>query len=112
MLIYKIFRGPEWAELQTNGTTSGAPIDLTDGFIHFSTAAQAAETVSRHFAGVDGLMLAAIEADDLGKALKWEESRGGDLFPHLYRDLSLSDIRWAERLPIVAGEHQFPPGLA
>ncbi len=112
MLIYKIFRAPEWAEIQANGTTSGAPIDLSDGFIHFSTAAQAAETAAKHFAGVEGLMLAAIEADDLGEALKWEKSRGGALFPHLYRDLQLSEVRWAERLPIVAGEHQFPPGLA
>ncbi|WP_371227157.1 DUF952 domain-containing protein [Roseovarius sp. 2305UL8-3] len=112
MLIYKIFRGPEWAELQAQGTTSGAPIDVADGFIHFSTPAQVAETAAKHFAGVEGLMLAAIEADDLGEALKWEKSRGGDLFPHLYRDLKLSEVRWAERLPIVAGEHQFPPGLA
>ena len=111
MLIYKIFRTPEWADLRTNRETAGAAVDVADGFVHFSTLEQAPETAARHFAGEDGLMLLAIEADRLGDALKWEPSRGGALFPHLYRKLSLSDVDWAQPLPFKDGQHQFPPGL-
>lgn len=111
MLIYKIFRADEWAQLQATGETLGAPVDLADGFVHFSTAAQAAETAAKHFAGEDGLELLALEADDLGDALKWEPSRGGALFPHLYRALKLSDIAWHLPLPLVDGAHQFPEGM-
>lgn len=111
MLIFKIFRTPEWADLRRTGTTQGAPVDLADGFIHFSTLDQAPETAARHFAGVADLMLVAVEADDLGEALKWEPSRGGAFFPHLYRDLTLQDVRWAQPLPLENGMHQFPPGL-
>jgi uncharacterized protein (DUF952 family) len=112
MLIYKIFRGPEWAVLRETGETPGAPVDIADGFVHFSTAAQAAETAAKHFAGEDGLMLLAVEADTLGDALKWEPSRGGALFPHLYRALRLDDVAWAQPLPLVNGAHVFPAGLA
>ena len=108
MLIYKIFRAPEWADLQTNGVTSGAPIDLSDGYIHFSTATQAAATAAKHFAGVEGLVLAAIDTDAVADALKWEESRGGALFPHLYRDLNLSEVVWHRPLPLQDGAHVFP----
>lgn len=109
MLIFKIFRAEEWAKLQADGITSGAPVDLADGFVHFSTAAQAAETAAKHFAGLDGLWLLALEADDLGEALKWEVSRGGDKFPHLYRDMRLDEVLWAKPLPLINGTHQFPP---
>ena len=111
MLIYKIFRSPEWVDLRAQGTSRGAPVDLADGYVHFSTAAQAPETAARHFAGEDGLMLLAVETDRLGEALKWEPSRGGALFPHLYRDLRLSDVAWAQPLPLVSGAHRFPAGL-
>lgn len=111
MLIYKIFRTDEWQALRRDGTTSGAPVDLADGYIHFSTATQAAETAAKHFAGQDGLMLIAVEAEALGEALAWEPSRGGALFPHLYRDLRLEDVHWAQPLPLADGVHQFPPGL-
>jgi uncharacterized protein (DUF952 family) len=111
MLIYKIFRGPEWADLRAKGESAGAPVDLADGYVHFSTADQAAETAAKHFAGEDGLMLLAIESERLGEALKWEPSRGGALFPHLYRELRLSDVVWAQPLPLVDGVHQFPAGL-
>ena len=111
MLIYKIFRASEWAQLQENGATLGAPVDLADGFVHFSTAQQAAETAAKHFAGQDGLHLLAVQADSLGAALKWEPSRGGALFPHLYRPLKLSDVLWHRPLPLVDGAHQFPEGL-
>ena len=76
MLIYKIFRADEWAALQAQGETLGAPIDLADGYIHFSTAAQAAETAAKHFAGAEGLYLIACDGEALGDALKWEVSRG------------------------------------
>ncbi|MDU9003969.1 DUF952 domain-containing protein [Sedimentitalea todarodis] len=112
MLIYKIFRAEEWAALQADGETRGAPVDLADGFVHFSTAEQAAETAAKHFSGADDLILLAIDADALGDALKWEVSRGGALFPHLYRVLRLSDMLWAKPLPLVDGTHQFPKDMA
>lgn len=108
MLIYKIFRAPEWEALAADGSTRGAPIDLADGYIHFSTAAQAQETAAKHFAGVDGLVLAAVEAETLGDNLRWEPSRGGQDFPHLYRPLRLSDVVWHKPLPVVDGAHRFP----
>lgn len=111
MLIYKIFRGPEWAALQEAGETAGAPVDLADGFVHFSTAGQAAETAARHFAGEDGLFLLAVDAARLGPALRWEPSRGGALFPHLYRKLRADEVLWAKPLPLVDGTHQFPKDL-
>ena len=108
MLIYKIFRAPEWDALQADGSTDGAPVDLADGFIHFSTRAQVEETALKHFADVDGLWLIAVEADALGADLRWEPSRGGDLFPHLYRPLRDDDVAWARPLPLVDGLHRFP----
>ena len=107
MLIYKIFRADEWRNLQAEGETLGAPIDLADGFVHFSTAAQAAETASKYFAGVQGLMLLAVEAESC-IGLKWEPSRGGDLFPHLYRPLRMADVLWAKPLPSNSAGHSFP----
>ncbi|MGZ2256860.1 DUF952 domain-containing protein [Roseobacter sp. A03A-229] len=111
MLIFKIFRAEEWAALRAAGETTGAPIDVADGYVHFSTAAQAAATAAKHFAGEDDLMLLAVEADALGHDLKWEVSRGDQLFPHLYRVLRMDDVVWAQPLPLQEGVHQFPPGL-
>jgi len=111
MLIYKIFRSSEWAALRKAGETSGAPIDVTDGYVHFSTATQASETAAKHFAGEEDLYLLAVDADRLGRALKWEVSRGGDKFPHLYRKLAIDDVLWAQPLPLENGAHQFPAGL-
>ena len=108
MLLYKIFRGPEWEALRAAGETLGAPVDLADGFVHLSTPEQAPETAAKHFAGEDGLMLLAVEADALGDALRWEVSRGGARFPHLYRELRLGDVAWAVPLPLVDGVHRFP----
>ncbi|WP_224826384.1 DUF952 domain-containing protein [Cognatishimia sp. MH4019] len=107
MLIYKIFRPAEWAALEANGTTTGAPIDVADGYIHFSTAEQARETAAKHFAGEGDLVLAALEADLL-EPLKWEPSRGGALFPHLYRELTTADILWTAPLPLEGDTHVFP----
>ncbi|MEM9497313.1 MAG: DUF952 domain-containing protein, partial [Pseudomonadota bacterium] len=104
-------RAGEWRDLRQNGVSAGAPIDVADGFVHFSTVDQVAETAARHFAGADDLMLLAVEAEPLGAALKWEPSRGGDLFPHLYRELRLGDVHWAQPLPLHDGIHVLPPGL-
>ena len=112
MLIYKIFRAEEWAALQQAGESAGAPVDLADGFVHFSTAEQAAETAAKHFAGAEGLMLLACDADALGDALKWEVSRGGAKFPHLYRALRITDVLWAKPLPLEDGVHRFPEDMA
>ena len=96
--IYKICSEGEWRQAQAEGAFRGSAVDRRDGFIHFSTAAQLAETAARHFAGERHLIVFAVEADTLGAALKWEPSRGGDLFPHLYGDLSLTAVRWARPL--------------
>ena len=107
--IYKIFRADEYAAFVEAGTTSGAPVDLADGYIHFSTAEQVAETAAKHFAGETGLKLLALDANALGEDLKWEPSRGGALFPHLYASLKRADVVWAKPLPIGDdGAHVFP----
>ena len=111
MLIFKIFRTDEWNALRAQGKTTGAPIDVADGYIHFSTASQAAETAAKHFAGQDGLFLIAVETDALGETLEWEVSRGDALFPHLYREMTLDDVVWAQPLALENGVHQFPAGL-
>ncbi|NBB97870.1 MAG: DUF952 domain-containing protein [Alphaproteobacteria bacterium] len=111
MLIYKIFRRSEWDDLKAQGETFGAPIDLADGYIHFSTAAQVMETAAKHFAGQSDLVLVAVDPDQLGAALKWEVSRGGALFPHLYRALTMADVVWDTSLPLGASGHIFPEGL-
>ncbi|MGJ8544392.1 MAG: DUF952 domain-containing protein [Sulfitobacter sp.] len=111
MLIYKIFRAPEWEALRATGETTGAPIDLQDGYIHLSTAEQATETAARHFKDQDNLFLVALEAEPLGDDLKWEASRGGALFPHLFRNMRLADVVWAQPLPLKNGVHVFPAGL-
>jgi uncharacterized protein (DUF952 family) len=97
--IYKICEQQAWHAAEQAGHYRGSEIDARDGFIHFSTAAQVAETAAKHFAGQADLMLVAVDSDALGAALKWEPSRGGDLFPHLYASLALSAVRWTRRLP-------------
>ncbi|WP_170329408.1 DUF952 domain-containing protein [Ruegeria arenilitoris] len=112
MLVYKIFRADEWALLQDQGASDGAPIDVSDGFVHFSTAEQALETAAKHFAGVEGLTLLACDADGMGDDLKWEVSRGGALFPHLYRQIRMTDVVWSRALPFDGQAHQFPAEMA
>lgn len=110
MLIFKIFRRPEWNAFRAAGATRGAPVDLADGYIHFSTAAQVAETAARHFATESDLVLVAVDGERLGSDLKWEPSRGGQLFPHLYRPLRAADVLWDKSLPLGATGHIFPEG--
>lgn len=111
MPIYKIFLRPEWDAFKAAGVTAGAPVDLADGYIHFSTAAQVAETAAKHFATQSDLVLVAVDPDRFGPALKWEPSRGGQLFPHLYRPLRLDDVLWDKSLPLGASGHIFPEGV-
>ena len=108
--LYKICPAPLWREAERVGRFAGSPVDRKDGFIHFSTAAQVAETAARHFAGERDLVLVRLDAARLGAALKWEPSRGAKLFPHLYGDLDLTAVRKVERLPLgPEGRHAFPP---
>lgn len=107
--IYKIVPETLWAAAIESGVFRGSPLDLADGFIHFSTAAQVHETAAKHFAGQTDLLLVAVPANDLGTALEWERSRGGDLFPHLYAPLSVALASWVKPLPLGAdGRHVFP----
>lgn len=108
MLIYKVFRSSEWAEFQACGHTLGAPVDIADGYVHFSTADQLAGTLARHFAGETDLVLAAVDADAAGDALRWEPARGGALFAHLYRALTRSDLLWSRP---IAGARELPVDL-
>jgi hypothetical protein len=109
-VIYKICPAGLWREAEADGLFRGAPVDLADGYIHFSTAAQARETAARHFAGQADLVLVAVTVAALGPDLKWEPSRGGDLFPHLYAPLPVSAVASVVPLPLGAGgAHVFPP---
>ena len=107
--IYKICTAAEWREAEQAGAYRGSAVDHRDGFIHFSTAGQAAETAARHFAGQRDLVLIAVDAAALGERLKWEPSRGGALFPHLYGELPVAAVRKVDPLPLdAAGKHALP----
>lgn len=106
--IYKICDNKEWEKALLDGRFEGSTVDLEDGFIHFSTARQVKETAAKHFAGRAGLVLLAIDSAILGDKLRWEPSRGGDLFPHLYDSLPASAVGEIHNLPWIDGNHQFP----
>jgi uncharacterized protein (DUF952 family) len=107
-LIYKICTAEEWAEAEKAGRYRGSALDVTDGFIHFSTAEQARETARRHFAGQTGLVLVSVDPDALSEPLTWEPSRGGDLFPHLYAPLDVAAVTAVHPLPVGDnGTHEF-----
>ncbi len=111
-IIYKIVPAALWQQAISHGVFKGAPIDLSDGFIHFSTAAQVRETAARHFAGQKDLLLIHVETAQLGQALRYEVSRGGDLFPHLYAPLPLAAATRTQPLPLGDdGHHVFPDDL-
>jgi uncharacterized protein (DUF952 family) len=108
-LIYKICPRRLWERAQEAGVFTGAPVDLQDGYIHLSTAAQVRETAAKHFRGQPDLVLVAVRDDALGPSLRYEVSRGGDLFPHLYGPLPLSAVAWVKPLPLAPdGAHAFP----
>ena len=104
--IYKLLTRAEWLAAADAGVFVGSPVDLADGFIHFSTAAQAPETGRKYFSGVESLVAVAFEAEALGEALKWEPSRGGDLFPHLYGPLPTALA--VEAIPVELDEAGVP----
>jgi uncharacterized protein (DUF952 family) len=109
MTIYKICERDLWRRAERNGVFRGAAVDERDGFIHLSTAGQVRETAARHFSGVSELLLIAVDAGALGAALRWEPSRGGDLFPHLYGNLPLAAVRWVRSLALGDDKrHIFP----
>lgn len=106
--IYKLVSRADWGAAQASGVFNGAEIDLADGFIHFSTAAQVEETAAKYFAGHADLLLIAVDAAAFGDALKWEASRGGALFPHLYAPLPIDQVARVDPLPVGAdGRHDF-----
>lgn len=108
--IYKILPASLWQDAQRAGVFHGSPVDLADGYIHFSTAEQATETAAKHFAGQRDLVLLQVDADTLDDALRWEPSRGGALFPHLYAKLDVKHVTRADPLPLgTDGRHVFPP---
>ncbi len=107
--IYKISPRAAWRAAEAAGVFHGAPIDLSDGYIHFSAAHQVAETAAKHFRGQADLVLAAIDGERLGAALRWEPSRGGDLFPHLYGPLPMSAVTAVVDLPLAADGTPIPP---
>lgn len=110
-LIYKVVDADIWAEAIANGKFSGEEVDLADGYIHFSTANQLAETLEKHFSGRHNLVLVAVHPHRL-ENLKWEPSRGGDLFPHLYGELDVNFAESAVDLPVGKdGKHVLPEEL-
>ncbi|RJT25752.1 DUF952 domain-containing protein [Chakrabartia godavariana] len=96
-IAFKIFTADQWRQFEAAGSFAGAPVDLADGYIHMSTATQLQGTLDKHFAGQTGLVIAEIDLSGFGDALRWEVSRGGALFPHLYGALPMSAVRNVDR---------------
>jgi uncharacterized protein (DUF952 family) len=112
MLIYKIADETAWRAALAIGQFAGSADDLRDGFVHLSAAKQVRGTLAKHFAGRRDLIIAAVETDRLGATLKWEVSRGGDMFPHLYEPLPIAAVTWWRPLPLDAnGTHVLPPEI-
>jgi uncharacterized protein (DUF952 family) len=108
-LIFKILTSQQWRQAEAQGVFKGAPIDLQDGYIHFSTAGQVEGTADKFFAGMDDLLIAAVEAEKLGDKLIYEVSRGDALFPHLYDVLDLAAVKWVKPMPLGKdGRHELP----
>ena len=111
-IVYKICSAEEWREAEQSGAYAGSAADLGDGFIHLSAAHQVRETARRHFRDLDGLVLVALDAARLGPSLRWEASRGGDRFPHLYTSIKTGEARSVVPLPWNGSAHEFPDGVA
>ena len=113
LFAFKILTADQYAQFKADGLFHGAPVDIADGYIHMSTREQAAETALKHFAGQDGLVMLMIDLAPFGDAVRWEESRGGALFPHLYgQPLPISAVAGKVVLRLdEAGRHQFPAGF-
>lgn len=111
-IVYKICTQQQWTAAVAAGEFAGAPVDVADGFIHFSAANQVAATAAKHFAGQTDLLLVSVDADQFGDRLKWEVSRGGDLFPHLYGVLPVAAATKVDPLVLNGhGQHVFPPEI-
>ena len=110
-VLYKIMPKQEWQTAQANGLYEGSGVDRRDGFIHLSASHQVRATARKHFSGKADLLLVSVAEEALGQSLKWETSRGGDLFPHIYGTLPLSAVSKVIPLPLVDGVHQFPEGF-
>lgn len=108
-ILYKILPASQWDAAQSAGLFTGSPVDIKDGFIHLSTAMQMRETAARHFAGQDGLLLVGFREADLPN-LRWEPSRGGALFPHVYGAIDTALAVSVDALPLENGVHRFPAG--
>ena len=112
LFAFKILTRPQYDQFRADGLFRGAPVDLADGYIHMSTRDQAAETAAKHFAGQDDLVMLMIDLAAYGDSIKWEESRGGALFPHLYGELKMASVAGKVVLRIGDdGLHQFPAGF-
>lgn len=110
--IYKLTSRSAWLEAEAIGRFDGAPVDLADGYIHFSTGGQVRETAAKYFTGEDALLLVAVDPGELGEALRWEPSRGGALFPHLYAPLPLDAVLYVQDIPRGEdGMHHFPESI-
>lgn len=111
-IIYRILPAADWAAAKAAGYFAGSAHDIRDGFIHFSTAAQVAETAAKHYAGLEDLVLLYVRADALAAPLKWEKSRNDDLFPHLYGDLPVTAVHRVAPLPLGPdGRHVLPEDM-
>jgi len=110
-ILYKIISGDHWRDAVARGVFEGSAVDHRDGFIHLSTAGQMRETAARHFPGQDGLVLVGFHEADLAN-LRWEPSRGGELFPHVYGPIATALARSLDPLPLENGAHRFPAGAA
>ncbi len=109
-LIFKMCRADEWTAAEAAGVYDGSDLDKKDGFIHLSSAATVEKTAALYFADLPDVVLVAVDPEKIVKPLKWEESRGGALFPHIYGPLNLDAVAWVKPLPWDAtrGAHQFP----
>lgn len=107
-VLYKIMPRQDWEAAQAKGVYEGSEVDRQDGFIHLSAVHQVRETARKHFSGKNGLLLVSVRDEALGGTLKWEASRGGDLFPHVYGPIDPAAALWVKPLPLVDGVHQFP----
>jgi uncharacterized protein (DUF952 family) len=110
-VLYKIMSKKEWETAQAQGIYEGSEVDRKDGFIHLSAAHQVRTTAQKHFSGKSDLVLISVREENLGPSLKWEASRGSELFPHIYGPLQLDAVGETAPLPLVNGVHQFPEGL-
>lgn len=107
-IIYKILTTDQWNTLQSAGEFAGAPIDIQDGYVHFSTEGQLQTTADKHFQGQTGLFILAVDAEEVEADLKWEPSRGGDLFPHLYSTMKLDQVMWIRPVQSSGDQHHLP----